>query len=92
MSRLGPGCGPNSWRRHVPTWHFKELCIVHDYAYAHGGTEKDREDADYVFYDGMRRQTAKEAWWRRPWMYYEAWVFYVWVRKYGSRYFHYHAN
>lgn len=85
------GCGPKTWRYTIPTWHATELCKQHDWAYYLGGTEEDRQKADYALYDGMRRQAAKENIFRRLWMLYEAWVFYRWLREYGDAHWHHGA-
>ncbi len=86
------GCGPRTWRRTIPTWHARALCVQHDRRYYIGGTEADREAADYALYDGMRRQAAKEAPLRRVWMLYQAWVFYRFVRWGGAEHFHHGAK
>jgi hypothetical protein len=83
------GCGQNTWRRSIPTWHATDLCDVHDLAYHNGGTEADRKAADRALYDGLRRQARQEAWPRMLWMLAQAWVFYRAVRWGGAGHFHY---
>ena len=89
------GCGPAS------LWKFslisdmlfglciKEACDIHDWMYAFGRTEKDREEADRVFRNNMLRIVDWSGGWgpiiflRRR----KAQHYYALVRNFGATYF-----
>lgn len=46
---------------------FEASCDRHDYSYAIGGDEADRQRADEGFLRAMLRDAARAPWWKRWW-------------------------
>lgn len=82
------GCGPGDWRIHFD-WFFRASCFEHDWNYAVGGTEADRRWADWGFYQAMKKDTIRLAWYKKPYARLKAWLCYTAVRLGGKRCFHY---
>jgi len=83
------GCGPASWKGKAPDFFFEACCFEHDYNYEIGGTEADRRKYDYGFYQAMRRDVSRLAWYNRIWGNCVAWVFYRFVKWKGGSFYTY---
>lgn len=93
---MSNGCGCESgwlkWFRPPYSQLFYAACCVHDDDYDRGGTEYDRECADYGLHQRMlavieRGQYGRiKTLWLRMW----AWLYLRSVRAFGSEYFNYH--
>ncbi len=60
LEELVNGCGPRGWKgRYIPDSligvSIKEACNIHDFMYAFGEKEEDREQADRVLLNNMMR-------------------------------------
>lgn len=60
LAEVVNGCGPAGWKgRYIPDhllWvKIHEACNIHDWMYAVGKNEEDREEADRVFLNNMLR-------------------------------------
>ncbi len=89
VAALTNGCGPKGGTLKAPDWLFEASCRHHDFNYALGGDEFDRERADKQFYQAMRRDARRAflAW--RWWYYLMAWLYWRAVRRCGADYFAY---
>ena len=83
------GCGGKGGLIDPPDWIFREDCNRHDLAYHEGGSEQDRLFADKLFLANMLASVAKVAWYRRPFLKSQAWLYYRSVRIFGAKYFNY---
>jgi len=88
------GCGPGGWKgKFIPDNIFfldiSECCSIHDYLYAVGASEKDREEADRVFMNNMMRviEETPQNWIMRRWRRRLALEYYQQVRDFGAIYF-----
>ena len=88
---LTNGCGPRGWLRVlVPDTicglDITKVCDIHDYMYAIGVDEADREEADDVFRNNLLRWVdAHTKWnWLKKLRYHRAQVYYKAVRNFGG--------
>lgn len=88
------GCGPSGWKsKYIPghiLWiNVTEACNIHDFMYAVGKTEGDREEADRVFFNNMMRiiESVDQVWILRRWRRRIALEYYQQVRDFGAIYF-----
>lgn len=86
---LTNGCGGKGGWLNPPDFMYTASCNHHDFNYWLGGTEADRLEADRKFYEAMKRDVARLPWYRRPFYYGIAWMYYRAVRLCGKRFFHY---
>lgn len=91
VAKVANGCGGKGSLIPVPNFLFKASCNQHDFYYWRGGTESDREAADDAFYKYMCidiEDSAKglvEKLWYHIW----AFIYYLSVKQFGTKYFHY---
>jgi len=83
------GCGGKGSFIKVPNFLFEASCNHHDFKYWLGCTENDRKKADNSFYEWMKVDISNAKWYKKP--YYHVWAFtyYLAVRAFGSKFFHY---
>jgi SAM-dependent methyltransferase len=96
---LTNGCGPGGWLRWlVPDRNYgldiSPVCDIHDYMYAVGQTEEEREEADSVMLNNhLRLIDAKTKWqWLRRLRYRRAVKYYEAVKNYGGPFFWHGKN
>lgn len=85
------GCGGKGSWIPVPNFLFKASCNQHDFYYWRGCTERDREAADAALYKYMNidvEESGKSSL-VKVWYYSWAYVYYKFVRKFGSSYFYF---
>lgn len=84
------GCGGKGSYIPIPDWIFTASCDHHDFNYWIGGTEDDRAEADWQFYQAMLEDAnSQTSWWKRGWYRWWAYVYYKAVRSFSSSYFYY---
>lgn len=83
------GCGGKGSVINPPEFMFNASCDQHDYNYCIGGNGGDRVKADYQFYQAMKKDVREYAWYRRPFYYAMAWLYYIAVRLMGHKFFNY---
>ena len=83
------GCGGKGGPFDPPEFRFHGSCLRHDLNYWIGCTEEDRKKADRQFFSGMRLD-ARGAKIPKRWLYLcLALMYYLSVRWFGRRFFHY---
>lgn len=83
------GCGPGGVGDFlVPDtiWglNIKPSCSIHDFLYAFGVTQEDKDLADLVFLDNMIRQVEAGAWWLKVPRRHRAVMYYGKVKDFGG--------
>lgn len=86
---LTNGCGGKGSWVPIPDWRFTASCDHHDFNYALGGSEEDREKADRQFYDAMLADADAAPWYLRYFYRFWAKTYYLAVSQYAGDYFHY---
>lgn len=88
------GCGPAGWKGklipdHILLVSIKPACDIHDYMYAVGRTEADREEADRVFLNNILRiiEEKSQNWFTRMIRRRLALHYYAAVRDFGAIFF-----
>lgn len=84
------GCGGKGSWVPVPDWLFRASCFHHDFNYWVGGDENDRRKADKQFYVEMLTDAEDTPWWYPTRLAkVRAWVYYMAVRVFAKKFFHY---
>jgi hypothetical protein len=83
------GCGGKGGWINPPEFIFHRDCNRHDRAYDIGFTENDRKAADEAFLRNMLTSVSHVAWFRRPFLKTQAYVYYKAVRLFGAKHFNY---
>lgn len=90
---LGPSGLPmfTKFLQLLPSSHlFSDAANWHDMLYHSGSTESDRKKADDIFLELMNRAIRKRCkWFVRPWYKLSAYRNYLFVRKFGWKFFNY---
>ena len=86
---LGNGCGGKGHPIDPPEFFFHASCNQHDFYYWRGGTAKDRKNADSEFYKFMRKDAREQKWYKVPFAYTMATIYFMFVRMKGKKYFNY---
>jgi hypothetical protein len=68
---------------------FHNAADWHDYGYHLGGTEADRKSADEFFYNCMMHEIKSSPWYLRAWYKIQAYRNYIFVRKFGGKFFNF---
>ena len=83
------GCGKKGAWFKPPDWFMLAECNHHDYGYYKGCTEADRKRCDDTFYNEMKRDVSRAAWYLKPARYAAAYIYYKAVRLFGKSAFYY---
>ena len=90
---LSNGCqsqkAPKWVQKLTPQFVFRRSCDIHDCYYYIGNTKADKKNCDDFFYNEMRAEIKKKAWFRKPLLHLAAFIYYRLVVKYGNSSFHF---
>lgn len=89
---IANGCGGKGGWLKPPSFRFNANCDQHDFYYWRGGTEEDRKTADKEFLVIMLEDANRGVWWKRAWYRWWANTYYVAVRLFGKKFFHYRVT
>lgn len=81
-----------SWFKPPKAIFFKTSCDKHDEKYEKGGNKIDRKIADIYLLEYMKLDIKRVCIIRRPYFYLWAYIYYIWVRIWGDKYFNYKNN
>ena len=83
------GCGSKGAWIKIPNFIFKASCNKHDLYYNKGGNKHDRFVADYLFYKYMKEDVINSKWYKIPYYFIWATLYYESVRVFGKKHFNY---
>lgn len=89
ISKIANGCGSKGFGMAVPDFVFEESCNRHDIGYWIGGSEVDRKAIDVRYYYDMKNDARKASWFKRPFYFMTAWIYYKFVRMFGKPFFNF---
>lgn len=91
MTEFKPNWCGGKWSWFVPPYAvmFKASCDKHDELYNEGGNEIDRKIADVYLLEYMKLDVKQLCIFKRLWYYPWAYLYYIAVRLFGSKYFNY---